>query len=150
MLTAASLVTACARPDLPPVVDGGEDVLAVMDAGDAGGADVRSAMDAGDASREDVGDAGDVRRLDVVDVPSGEVMDVPPGDVTDVGLRDVPVTTEVPVIRDAGTPGTVLRGAFVGGAASGSAGAVTLRGVFTWHAAVRATAGGITLEGWLR
>jgi hypothetical protein len=46
--------------------------------------------------------------------------------------------------------GLVLRGAFAGGVAEGSAGNLALRGRFVWHAAVNGSGGGYTLKGWLR
>jgi hypothetical protein len=48
---------------------------------------------------------------------------------------------------DGGTPGIVLHGDFVSGAASGSAGGITLRGAFTWTGNLSGSASGITLRG---
>lgn len=43
-----------------------------------------------------------------------------------------------------------LRGSFVAAGVSGNGGGYALRGAFSWHAAVRVSNGGFTLEGWLR
>jgi hypothetical protein len=48
---------------------------------------------------------------------------------------------------DGGVPGITLSGDFVSGAASGSAGGMTLRGAFSWTGNVSGSAGGITLRG---
>ena len=48
---------------------------------------------------------------------------------------------------DGGVPGITLSGDFVSGAASGSAGGMTLRGAFSWNGNLSGSAGGITLHG---
>lgn len=71
---------------------------------------------------------------DVVPTPDVSPVDVPTADASDTGAMT----------------SSGFAGGFVGAAASGSAGAIQFRGVLSWHAGVRATAGGVTLEGWFQ
>ena len=153
----------------------GDAGLQAMDVGDAGAASV-DAPALTDVPPADVPAATDVPAVDAPMLSDVPVVDVPvtadvsvPSDVpvaADVPLPvdvpvavDVPVPVDVPVVPDVPAPTDApdsgptvptLTGGFVGGAVFGSAGAATLRGVFTWHATVQGSSGGVSLEGWLR
>ncbi len=81
----------------------------------------------------------------IVDVLDATVAPVDAPDAAPPG--DAPSVADAP---DAGTATLTLAGTFVAAGASGTSGTLTLRGVMTWHAAVRGTGGGMSLEGWAR